>query len=421
MKKSQTQVLIIGAGPAGLSAAIELKRLGVKQVSLVERDPVTGGMPRFCHHTGFGLRDLHRPYTGPSYAKTYTAKALAVGVEIHTNTTVIDWTGPLSCMTTSPAGLQEIQAESILLATGCRERPRASRLVAGTRPQGIFTTGSLQDFVHGLGSAVGKKAVVVGAELVSLSALLTLSQARCKVVSMVTDLGLHQFSGIYKPIKLLFVDLWSRVPIITNSTIQQIFGHHRVEAVEVKNLKTGQLQTIPCDTLVFTGDWIPDHELARRGAIEMDGLTRGPAIDPWLATSQQGIFAAGNLLRGAETADVAAGEGVVAARSIHRYLSGSATLTGRLSIKPEPLIKWISPNMISNEQNLATAGKFRFRVCEFCKQAKVLVQQGSTILHQQYFRICVPNNTYTLDANRFAHADLHGDAVRVSLTAGNLE
>jgi len=421
MDKRQTQVLIIGAGPAGLSAAIELERLGVNKVIIAERDAVAGGMPRLCHHTGFGLRDLHRPLTGPRYAQTYAAKAMRQGVEIRTQTTVIEWAGPLSCITTSPAGMQEIQAESILLATGCRERSRSARLVAGTRPHGIFTTGSLQDFVYGLGSAVGKKAVVIGAEPVSLSALLTLSKSSCKVVSMVTDLPRHQFYGIYQPIKILMLDLWFRLPIVTSCTINQIFGHQRVEAVEIKNSKTGQMRVIPCDTLVFTGDWIPDHELARRRSVEMDGPTQGPAVDAWLRTSQPGIFAAGNLLRGAETANVAAGEGVVAAHSIHRYLSGSSWLAGRIPIKPTPPIKWISPNVVSDAKTLAPSGRFCFRVQEFCKQATVQVQQGDKILHRHHFRTCIPNSSYHIINNWLSKVDLQGEAIRVSLTSKNAD
>ena len=126
MNRIQTQVLIVGAGPAGLAAGIQLKRLGVGKVLVVDREPEAGGMPRFCHHWGFGVFDLHRLLTGPGYARDYVKRALRHDVEIRTQTTVIALAGDRQCVVSSPAGLQEIQAQAVLLATGCRERPRAA-------------------------------------------------------------------------------------------------------------------------------------------------------------------------------------------------------------------------------------------------------------------------------------------------------
>src|SRR6185503_1483473 len=181
-------VLIIGAGPTGLSAALELKKLGVDNVLIVERESEAGGIPRMCGHTGFGLGDLHRVLTGPAYARKYRELAEKSGIKIHTSTTITGWEDKHQVSFTSPDGPGSIAAKSILLATGVRERPRAARLIPGTRPQGVFTTGSLQRFVYEHHLPVGKRAVIVGAEIVSLSVVMTLTHAGVKVLNMITEL-----------------------------------------------------------------------------------------------------------------------------------------------------------------------------------------------------------------------------------------
>ncbi len=395
MKKIQTQVLIIGAGPAGLAAAIHLRKSGV-QVLVVDREAAAGGMPRFCHHFGFGIGDLHRVKTGPGYARHYVVSAERLGVDIRTFTTIIEWSGPNKCVASSPYGLHDIEAQAILLATGCRERPRSARLIAGARPSGVFTTGSLQDFVHRHHSRIGKKAVVVGAELVAMSAAVTLARARCRTVAMITDLPRHQVAGIYRPAATLITHIWPRTLMTTNSVIDRIIGRHHVEAVDIKNKITGSVQTVPCDAVVFTGDWIPDHELARRAGIDMNSKTLGPVVDTQLATSQPGLFAAGNLLRGAETADRAALEGVYAAKAIHRYLSGQAAVQQRIPILVDPPMKWISPDAVSWEARQAPTGRFCFRVQKICQAVKIQVLQKEQILHEQSFSLCIPNHSYYL-------------------------
>lgn len=311
--------LVVGAGPAGLNAAIELKKLGVRDVLVVEREPEAGGMPRFCHHTGFGREDLWRMWSGPRYAKYYRELAERHDVDVRASTTILGWNDSHSLNFTSPNGLGKIEARAILLATGVRERPRAARLVPGTRPQGIYTTGSLQRFVYQEHLPVGKRAVIVGAELVSLSALLTLRHAGVKCVAMVTEESRHQIQFPYTAMKWLYADLLTRTPIITNTRISNIFGQKRVEGIELTHVN-GQTERVDCDTVIFTGNWIPEHELARSGGLALSPVTHGPVVDAAFRTSEAGIFAAGNLLRGVETADRCALEGRRAARGIAAFL-----------------------------------------------------------------------------------------------------
>lgn len=317
----QKDVLIVGGGPAGLSAAVELKKQGIKNILVVDREPEAGGMPRFCQHTGFGREDLWRMWSGPRYAKYYRDLAEKMDVEVKTSTTILGWTGPARLSFTSPGGVGEVDAKAVLLATGVRERPRAARLIPGTRPQGVFTTGSLQRFVYQEQLPVGKRAVIIGAELVSLSALMTLMHAGVKCERMVTEEAQHQIEFPYIVMKWALADILTRTPITSNTRISNIFGRKRVEAVELTHA-SGQTESVECDTVIFTGSWIPEHELARTGGLALNPQTKGPRIDADFHSSVHGVFVAGNLLRGVETADHCAIEGQYAARSIVRFLKG---------------------------------------------------------------------------------------------------
>ena len=313
-------VLIVGAGPAGLSAAIELKKQGIKNILVVDRESEAGGMPRFCNHIGFGIVDLWGLYTGPRYARHYRELAEKYDVEIRTSTTITGWADSKLAYT-SPSGLGEIEAKAILLATGIRERPRAARMVPGTRPQGIFTTGSLQRFVHQEHLPVGKRAVIVGAELVSLSALMTLMHARVKCVGMITEESKHQIEFPYVIMKWGLADILTRTPIVTNARVTNILGRKQVEGIEVT--QNSKAFTIECDAVIFTGSWISENEIARLGGLEIDSITKAPKISTGFHSSVEGVFVAGNLLRGGKTvhiADKCTIEGVQAGKSIAKYL-----------------------------------------------------------------------------------------------------
>ena len=316
-RNDDCDVAIVGGGPAGLAAAVELRRLGVGGVVVLERESVAGGVPRHCAHVGFGWQDLRRVFTGPGYARARVRRAIASGALLRTEHSVLGWRGPLQLDITSPDGPYVMRAKAICLATGCRERPRAARLVPGDRPAGVLTTGSLQRLVHLKGERLEGRAVVVGAEHVSFSAVLTLAKAGAKVAAVLTEADRH---ATYAPFKFLAATLRG-VPVLTRSKVTAILGRERVEGVVVES--PGGRRTLPCEWVVFTGDWIPEHELVRLGGIALDPLTRGPKVDARYRTSEPGIFAAGNLLRGAMSAGVAACEGRAAARAVAEYLRGA--------------------------------------------------------------------------------------------------
>jgi thioredoxin reductase len=406
---TDVDVLVVGGGPAGLEAARELAS-SRRRVMVIDREPELGGIPRHCHHTGFGLLDLRRVLDGPTYARRRVEKARAAGVELRAETTALSWLSPTSMVTTSPRGLDQVSAHAVLLATGCRERPRAARLIAGTRPHGVLTTGSLQQLVYLQGVRAGRRAVVVGAEHVSFSAVHTLTSTGTEVVAMVTELPAHQS---YEPFRWATA-WWHDVPILTRCKVTRIDGARRVEGVEICDEATGDRSRIECDTVVFTGDWIPDHELARLGGLELDDGTRGPSVDLRLRTSQPGVFAAGNLLHGAETADVSALDGRHAARAIGRFLDGDDGPGLRTPILVDPPLRWIFPNRLGGAA--PPRGHFVMRIDAFRAGGELLVRQAGRTLHHQLLGHAVPNRALHLDAGWINAAQPDAGPVRVMLS-----
>ena len=399
-------VLIVGAGPAGLAAAIELRRLGAGRVLVADREPEAGGIPRHSAHSGYGLRDLRRVMSGPAYARHYARAAIQAGAEIRAQASVTGWAGDRVAIVTSPDGIEAVAARAVLLATGCRERPRPARLVPGDRPAGVMTTGELQQRVYLAGQRLPGRALVVGAEHVSVSAMVTLAHAGAHVVALVTEQPRQQS---YAAFALAAAAAW-RVPVWTSTTVRLVRGRGRLTGVDVADLRTGTVRRVGCDTLVFTGDWIPDHEQARLAGAAIDPGTRGPAVDTSLETSVPLVFAAGNLVHAAEAADVAALGGRHAARHIAAALAG-AVASGRsgggegpgATAAPVPVtvaapLAWISPNMIRSVATPPPRGRFLLRSQVFRGRAWLEVRQGERLLARARARL-IPGRPVHLDAN----------------------
>jgi thioredoxin reductase len=417
-------VVVVGAGPAGLSAAVELRRLGVGTVLVADREASPGGVPRHSWHTGYGLRDLRRVMTGPAYARTLASAALAAGAELRPGTTVTGWArgpgGSRAVMMTSASGVETVQAAAVLLATGCRERPRTARLIPGDRPPGVMTTGELQQRVYLGGERLSGRALVVGAEHVSFSAMLTLGHAGARVVALVTG---HERQQSYAAFRFGAAVRW-RVPVWTSCAVRRIAGRGRLEGVEVEDLRTGAVRFVPCEVVVFTGDWIPDHELARLAGLAIDPGTRGPVVDTTMATSAPGVFAAGNLVHAAETADIAALSGRHAARHIAAFLGGERACAGPGSdltlprdgtaarpIVVEPPLRWISPNRTGAAP--PPLGRFVLRSADFRRVTRLEARQDGRLLHRARPVRLIPERPVHLDAGWLARVDPAGGPVRV--------
>ena len=229
---------------------------------MIEREDATGGIPRHSDHLGYGVRDLRRFVSGPAYARRLTETARDAGARLHTRAQVTGWAGDRRLLVTSPRGRHVVEADAVVLATGARERPRPARWIAGDRPDGVYTTGQLQNLVHLEHAPVGRRAVVVGAELVSWSAVLTLREAGCRTVAMTS--APRPRRGLPRlPRRRQARAAHPGAPADPGRAHRRP-GPGRVGAARARRSPAYDARS-SCDTVVTTGDWVPDHELVRLG------------------------------------------------------------------------------------------------------------------------------------------------------------
>lgn len=410
---NNVDVLIIGGGPSGLTAATELRERSGAHVVVIDREAEAGGIPRHSDHPGYGMRDMHTFISGPRYAKRLVDRAVKAGVDIRTSTMVTSWNAEDGAECVSTRGLERITAKATLLATGARERPRPARMVPGDRPAGVFTTGELQNLVHMHHQKPGKRAVVIGGELVSWSAVLTLRESGCKTVGMVTQYPRAESYGVFNMGgKVLF-----GTKVHTTSKVTRIIGKGRVSGVEIEDTRTGSRSIIECDTVVFTGDWIPDHELARSAGLVLDPLTRGPLVDALGRTSQAGVFAAGNSVHPVDTADVAALGGKHAAGAIVDYLNGSAPAweTG-VRLEAGAPFRWISPGWFHPDISPARGKLLAWVEEERSLPAAVTARQDGVVIGR--VRVpwpATPGRVFRVPWTLFANARADGGPITIEL------
>lgn len=309
-------VAIVGSGPAGLSAAAELRRLGIARVLVIERESEAGGIPRHCTHSPYGLREFGRLVTGPAYARRLVEAAKSAGVEIRTDTSVTACLPGPRLAIAAHEGPGTIAARAVLLATGVRETSRAQRLIGGTKPGGVLSTGALQGLVHLAGTVPFRRPAILGSELVAFSAILTCRAAGIRPVAMIEPgpRTIARAPAALLP-RLLGIPLWHETSVVA------VEGERRVEALRLRRAD-GRETRIAADGLVVTGGFRPEASLLHDSHIARDPHTRGPEVDAYGRTCDEGYFAAGNCLHPVETAGWCWEEGRRVARAIARALGG---------------------------------------------------------------------------------------------------
>ncbi|MGO9817599.1 MAG: FAD-dependent oxidoreductase [Acidocella sp.] len=346
-------VAIIGGGPAGIAAALTLKARGVKRVAILERESVLGGVPRHCGHPPFGVREFGRLLTGPAYARHLALEAEAAEVEILLRHSVTALKPDGVVEVTTPEGRTAIRTLRVLLATGAREAPRAARLLGGDRPLGVLNTGALQAYVHLHGLAPFLRPVVVGTELVGLSALATCRSHGIHPVAVV-EAGDRPVARW--PLGLLPRLL--RIPTYFNNGIDEILGHARVEAVRLHDGRE-----IACDGVLLTGQFLPEASLARLSHLDVDRHSGGPAVDQYGRCSDGAYFAAGNLLRPIETAGWSFREGAEIAEYIADDLAGGLpSAEDGITLVAGEGVKFVVPQRLARVTQLR--GQLQLRVAE---------------------------------------------------------
>lgn len=407
-----TDVAIVGGGPAGLTAAAELAGGGLR-VLVLERESAAGGIPRHSDHPGYGMRDMRRFISGPAYAQRLVDRATAAGADIRTAAMVTGWAGGTALEVTSPQGQLRVEARAVVLATGARERPRPARLIPGDRCDGVYTTGQLQNLVHLKHRRVGQRAVVVGAELVSYSAVLTLKHVGCETAVMTST---YPSPESYAVFNIAGRTPFLGVDVATRTRVARIIGKPTLRAVELENLDTGERRTVECDTLVLTGDWIPDHELARSAGLDMDAGTLGPLVDTGLRTSRPGVFAAGNVLHPVDTADIAALDGRHVADPVRAHLRGEAGETGGVRLLADAPLRWIAPGLLRPGAEAPARRRLLLWTDELVRVPRVVARQDGRVIGRRTLPWpASPGRVFRVPSSLLDRIDPAGGPVTVSL------
>lgn len=346
MIESYCQVAVVGAGPSGLSAATELRRLGVDDVVVLERESAGGGIPRHCGHSPFGMREFHRILSGPAYARRLVSRALDHGVDLRLATTVVEIGAEANLVLTSDRGIEHLSAQRIVVCTGNREQPRSVRLVSGSRPLGIVTTGALQVMTQLKNRVPFRRPLIVGSELVSFSALLTCRQFGIRPLAM-----LEREATITAGTYAALLPRLLATPLLTGTSIEAIHGHERVSSVDIRNHR-GELERLECDGVIFSGSFVAESSLLRAAGFEIDAASNGPLLDQLGRSSDPRIFACGNLLHPVDTAGWCWAEGRRVAQQVYASLKNDlAEASGYIEIEnASPLIRYFTP------QRLAVSG-----------------------------------------------------------------
>jgi thioredoxin reductase len=403
-------VAIVGGGPSGLSAARALKDGGVKDVVVIEREQEAGGIPRHCGHTGYGLREFRRLMTGPAYARRLVAEAR--DVEIRTGTTVLSLGPEGHIDLVGPRGRETLHAGRVLVAVGARETPRSARLIAGARPWGVMNTGTLQHFAYLTRIRPFRRAVIVGTELVSFSALLTLRHAGIDAVAMIEEGPriVARRPGDWVA-RLLF-----DVPVLVATRVVSVEGGATVTGIVLE--RGGEQFRLPCDGIVVSGRFTPETALLKGGPIALDGGTRGPAVDQHWRTTDPRVFAAGNLLHPIETAGVAWAEGRAAAAAILADRAGRLPPGPGAPIVTGGALRYLYPQRIVAGGPAPDRLMFRARAAEAARGALAIEAGGRTVWARDV-RV-LPERRIVLPPEPLLRAAAEGGA-RVTLAAATRE
>lgn len=385
-------VVIVGAGPTGLAAAVRLKALGVADVVVLDREGAAGGIPRHCGHTGFGLREFGRVMSGPAFADRVARDAVAANVELRLGTavTALGAGGRLALAT--PRGPAELRGRRVLLATGVRETPRPPRLVSGTRPWGVVTTGTLQQLVYLKGLRPFRRAVIVGSELVSFSAILTLRAGGMQALALIES---NARITARRPGDLIARHLLG-VPVLTGTRLRAIEGESRVEGVVVEDAQ-GRRE-IACDGVVFSGRFLPETALVDRTVVSLDPGSGGPVIDQTWRCSDPAFYACGNMVHPVETAGRCYREGLAAAQAIAADLAGAAApAAARLTVELDGALRYLCPQVVALPAAPAPRWRFNARAARELRGRLALLADNRALWSRRVHalperRLSVPAN-----------------------------
>ncbi|MFB2551892.1 NAD(P)/FAD-dependent oxidoreductase [Ensifer soli] len=361
MSGADADVAVIGGGPAGVAAALELRRRGVARVVILDREPMLGGATRHCSHSPFGMREFGRIYLGAAYGRRLQADAERAGIDIRLHHSVVSLGDDGLLTLATPGGVTRLAARRVMIATGAREMPRSALLAPGDRPVGILTTGALQSYVAFHGLMPFRRPLIVGSELVSLSAVITCLGHGARPVAMIEP-GPHPLARA--PLTLL--PRLAGIPFHTGATLVDIRGATRVETVTVR-LADGTFRTFSCDGVLFTGRFTPEASLVRQSTLALAEGSAGPAIDASGRLDNPLYFAGGNVLRAVETGGWAFREGRRVGAAIAADLGREPAEAPTVSVLFDAPVKLVVPTLLRRGQSPEAFADFQLR---FARRAR---------------------------------------------------
>lgn len=401
----EIDLVIIGGGPAGMSAALAAYEAGIRDLLILERDEKLGGILQQCIHNGFGLHRFGEELTGPEYAWRYEKEVIEKKIPTLLNTMVLDITPDrVVTATNSESGVFQLKAKAIVLAMGCRERSRGALNIAGTRPAGIYSAGTAQKYVNLKGYLPGKEVVILGSGDIGLimARRMTLEGAKVHAVCELMPYS----GGLARNIEQCLNDF--NIPLKLSHTVVEIHGRERLEGVTIAKVDERRRpiaetrEYIPCDTLLLSVGLIPENELSKTADVSLDRVTNGAVVDQDRETATEGIFACGNVLHVHDLVDFVSEEAEVAGKSAAAYILGKTEKKLHIPLLTDGKVRYTVPQVITAEKDVAAY----FRVADVYRNVTLKVLDGERVVAQKKKSRMAPGEmeSITLKASAFADA-----------------
>ena len=378
-ERIKMQLVIVGGGPAGMAAAVAAYESGIRDLVILEREDSLGGILKQCIHNGFGLHRFGEELTGPEYAYRYEKQVRELGIPFMTDTMVIDINENKTVTAMNKEkGIFLIDAKAVILAMGCRERPRGALNTPGTRPAGVYTAGTAQKYVNMKGYMPGKEVVILGSGDIGLimARRMTLEGAKVHAVCELMPYS----GGLARNIEQCLNDFG--IPLRLSHTVVDIHGKDRLTGVTIAKVDENRRpipetkEYIPCDTLLLSCGLIPENELTRGAGITLDRVTNGAVVDGGRETEIEGVFACGNVLHVHDLVDFVSEEAVIAGKAAAEYINGRAAKKAPVLITTDGKIRYTVPQRITAEADTTVY----FRVADVYRDKRIVVRDGDRVL-----------------------------------------